>query len=251
MAKVLFYDIETAPNLAYVWGQYDQNVVQQYREWYLMCFAYRWEHQKKTKVVSLTDFELYDEDPEDDREVAQALWNLFDEADIVIAHNGNRFDMRKANARFIVHGLSAPTPVQQIDTLKVARKYFMFNSNKLGDLGQHLKLGKKESTGGFELWVGCMKGEEQAWKRMIKYARQDVNLLMEVYYKLRPFMTTHPNKNLINETEGSCPTCCGTNLMRRGYKRNRTTSYIALQCMDCGSYCRERLKSNEVNPTVV
>ena len=57
MAKVLFYDIETAPNLAYVWGQYDQNVVQQYREWYLMCFGYRWEHQKKTKVVSLTDFE--------------------------------------------------------------------------------------------------------------------------------------------------------------------------------------------------
>ena len=251
MAKVLFYDIETAPNLAYVWGQYEQNVVQQYREWYLMCFAYRWEHQKKTKVVSLTDFELYNEDPEDDREVAQALWNLFDEADIVVAHNGNRFDMRKANARFIVHGLSAPTPVQQIDTLKVARKYFMFNSNKLGDLGQHLKLGKKESTGGFELWVGCMKGEEKAWKRMIKYARQDVNLLMDVYYKLRPFMTTHPNKNLINETEGACPTCCGTHLMRRGYRRTRTTSYVALQCMDCGAYCRERMKSNEVTPKVL
>jgi hypothetical protein len=79
MAKVLFYDIETAPNLAYVWGQYDQNVVQQYREWFLMCFAYRWEHQKQTKVVSLIDFERYDEDPEDDRDVAQALWDLFDE----------------------------------------------------------------------------------------------------------------------------------------------------------------------------
>ena len=91
-----------------------------------------------------------------------------------------------------------PSAVQQIDTLKVARRYFMFNSNKLGDLGQHLRLGKKESTGGFELWVGCMKGEAKAWSRMIQYARQDVNLLMDVYYKLRPFMNNHPNKNLIN-----------------------------------------------------
>ena len=96
-----------------------------------------------------------------------------------------------------------------------------------------------------------MKGEEKAWKRMIKYARQDVNLLMDVYYKLRPFMNNHPNRNLINDTEGYCPTCSGSNLMRRGYKRNRTTSYIQLQCVDCGSYCRERMKSNEVTPKVV
>ena len=96
-----------------------------------------------------------------------------------------------------------------------------------------------------------MKGEEQAWKRMIKYARQDVNLLMDVYYKLRPFMTNHPNKNLVNDTQDACPTCSGTRLMRRGYKRNRTTSYVQLQCMDCGSYCRQRMKSHEAVPNVV
>ena len=109
MAKVLFYDIETAPNLAYVWGQYDQNVVQQYREWYLLCFSYKWEGQKSTSVVSLTDFpDVYDKDPEDDSAVAQVLWDLFDEADVVIAHNGDKFDMKKANARFIVHEMGPP-----------------------------------------------------------------------------------------------------------------------------------------------
>jgi len=251
MAKVLFYDIETAPNLAYVWGQYEQDVISQHRSWYLMCFAYRWEHQKQTKVVSLTDFELYDEDPENDREVAQALWDLFDEADIVIAHNGNRFDMRKANARFVFHDMKPPSSVQQIDTLKVARKHFMFNSNKLGDLGEHLGFGGKEATGGFGLWVGCMKGEEKAWKRMIKYARQDVDLLMDIYYKLRPWMDNHPNKNIINDTTRQCPTCSSPHLLKRGYKRNRTTSYVQLECVDCGALCRERTKSNEVTPSVV
>ena len=74
---------------------------------------------------------------------------MFDEADVVIAHNGDKFDMRKANARFGHY--EPPMPVQQVDTLKVARKYFKFESNKLGDLGEHLGLGNKEVTGGFAL----------------------------------------------------------------------------------------------------
>ena len=251
MAKVLFYDIETAPNLAYVWGQYDQNVVEQYREWYMMCFGYKWEGQKTTKVVALPDFDLYATEPENDRKVAQALWDLFDEADIVIAHNGDRFDMRKANARFIAHHMTPPTPVQQVDTLKVARKYFMFNSNRLGDLGEHLGLGKKEATGGFGLWKGCMMGDEKSWRIMKKYAKQDVDLLSMVYHKLRPWMTNHPNRALFDNSPDGCPTCGHLDLMSRGYKYTKTAKYRQYQCKACGAYCRKRMKSDEPSPNLV
>ena len=57
-----------------------------------MCFSYKWEGQKAAKVIALPDFDLYGEDPENDREVVQALWDLFDEADVVVAHNGDKFD---------------------------------------------------------------------------------------------------------------------------------------------------------------
>jgi len=251
MAKVLFYDIETAPNLAYVWGQYDQNVIEQHREWYMMCFSYKWEGQKTTKVVALPDFELYATEPENDREVAKALWELFDEADIVIAHNGDKFDMRKANARFIAHHMTPPTPVHQVDTLKVARKYFMFNSNKLGDLGEHLGLGNKEATGGFGLWKGCMLGDEKSWRTMKKYARQDVDLLSMVYHRLRPWMTNHPNRALFDGEPDGCPTCGCPELIRRGFRSTKVAQYVQLQCKACGAYSRERVRSNATPPNLV
>ena len=131
MAKILYYDIETAPNLSYVWGHFEQNVIEHEREWYLLCVSYRWEHENKTQVCALVDFpDTYAKDPENDVHVAKKLWDLLDEADIVIAHNGDRFDMRKANARFVYHNLGPVSPVKQIDTLKSARRYFMFNRFK-------------------------------------------------------------------------------------------------------------------------
>jgi len=252
MAKILYYDIETAPNLSFVWGQYEQNVIAHDREWYMLCVSYRWEHEKKANVTSLVDFpEVYKKDPENDFHVAKKLWDLFNEADIVIAHNGDKFDMRKANARFVAHGLGPASPVKSVDTLKVARRYFMFNSNKLDHLGDHLGVGRKVSTGGFETWAGCMRGDTKYWKLMIKYAKQDVDLLREVYMKLRPWMKNHPNLNVYDGGQ-NCPTCGSSNLHRRGQRPTQVATYQQWQCNDCKSYSRTRLAESSVErPTVV
>ena len=61
-------------------------------------FLHKWEGQKRAQVCALDDFpEEFKKDPENDEHVAKKLFDLFDEADIVIAHNGDRFDRRKAN----------------------------------------------------------------------------------------------------------------------------------------------------------
>ena len=128
-----------------------------------------------------------------------------------------------------------------MDTLKLARRYFKFNSNRLGHLGEHLGLGGKEVTGGFQTWEGCMKGDPKAWKLMKKYAKQDVDLLVDVYERLRPWATNHPNRNVIDGTSYACPTCGSNKLQKRGKRRTRTMVYQTLQCTRCRSYCRERL----------
>jgi hypothetical protein len=249
--QVLFYDIETAPNLSYVWGHYEQNVIAHEREWYVLCVGYKWEHELRTRCVSLVDFEKrYARDPEDDLEVVMAVWKLLDQADIVVAHNGDKFDNRKMNARFIKHGLGPPSPYKTVDTLKVARKHFMFNSNALGQLGDHLGLGGKEPTGGFETWAGCMRGDQKAWRKMIRYAKQDVNLLELVYQALRPWMTNHPNRG-VYDPEAGCPTCGGKRLSRRGTRRTQTMSYVQMHCKDCGAYSRMRQADDAPRPEVV
>ena len=251
MTKILFYDIETAPNLSYVWGHYEQNVIDHKREWYMLCISWRWEHEKVAHSVGLTDFPAdYKADPENDLNVVKLLWDLFNEADIVIAHNGDKFDMRKANARFLAHGLGPAKPVKQIDTLKVARKYFAFNSNKLDDLGKHLNVGQKVSTNGFATWAGCMRGDTRCWTLMLKYAKQDVELLRKVYLKLRPWMTNHPNLNILSGANG-CPTCGALDMQRRGFKYSQLSAFQQWQCNKCKAYFRTRIAENGVRPDLV
>ena len=248
-ARILYYDLETAPNLAAVWGKYEQNVIWFEDEWYVMSFAYKWEGERKTHVVALPDFPLYEEDSDNDLEVVKALHDLFAEADIVIAHNGDRFDLRVINARFVFHGLTPPPPFQTIDTLKVARRYFRFNSNKLDDLGDYLGLGRKRQTGGYRLWRDCMAGDKVAWNKMKLYNKQDVRLLERVYKKLRPWMKGHPRVTP-DATGRSCPKCGGW-LQRRGYQRSKTMIYHRFQCQSCGGWSRERLPSKFVEKPMV
>ena len=250
-AKILYYDIETAPNLSYVWGQYEQNVIAHVSEWHMLCVSYKWEGQKRAQVCALDDFpEEFKKDPENDEHVAKKLFDLFDEADIVIAHNGDRFDRRKANARFVYHGFGPPSPYKTVDTLKIARKEFMFNSNKLNHLGQHLGLGEKVSTDGFETWAGCMRGDKKAWKTMKKYAKQDVDLLVDVYKALLPWADSHPNLN-VYDGGANCSKCGSTNLQRRGRRVTRTGVFQTFQCNDCKGYSRARRSEKTDSPEMV
>jgi DNA polymerase elongation subunit (family B) len=238
--KILLFDIETAPNLAYVWGKYEQDVISLERSWYMLCFAAKWADQKQTFAYGLPDFPLYKKEKANDRELVRKLWELFDEADIIIAHNGDQFDIKKTNARFIEHGFTPPAPYKTIDTKKVAKASFKFDSNKLDDLGQYLKLGRKLKTGGFDLWLGCMSGDKKAWQTMIDYNKQDVILLEKVYLAMRPWMKNHPNMNVYKETGGLCPNCSSSNIGKRGFSYSTNGKVQVYVCKDCGSRPSEK-----------
>ena len=246
--RILYFDIESAPNLAYVWGQYDQNVIAHEHEWTMLCFSYQWEGDRSVKVVSnYHDFGT----TTDDSGTVAALWKLFDEADIVIAHNGDKFDIRKANARFVQQGLGAPSPFRSIDTLKVARRHFAFNSNKLDDLGQHLGLGEKVKHPGWRMWEGCLAGDKKWWDLMRRYAKQDIVLLRDVYRVLRPFMSNHPNLANYSE-EAFCPSCGAgeEHAKRGGTYHTQTGKYQCLRCDNCGTSFRAlRQDSDGFRPT--
>jgi DNA polymerase elongation subunit (family B)/predicted RNA-binding Zn-ribbon protein involved in translation (DUF1610 family) len=235
--KILYFDIETMANLAWVWGKWEQNVIDFEREWYMISFAYKW-NDGKTMAYSLPNFKTYKKDSTNDKELVTKLWELFNEAEIIIAHNGDSFDIKKSNARFLVHGLAPVSGYKTIDTKKVAKKYFQFNSNKLDDLGNLLGLGRKVDTGGFELWKGCLADNKKSWDKMVKYNKQDVDLLYKVYQKLKGWMVNHPNVNLYTDSEGKCPVCGSSNLIKRGYGYTKTGKYQRYQCKDCGAWSR-------------
>lgn len=250
-ARVLVWDIENSPLISYTWGTFQQDVIRVKEQWGLLSVSWKWLGESQVHVLGLDDFPGYTPGDNSDYELAKALHALLDEADITIAHNGDKFDTRKAHARFIANGLLPPSPVRSIDTLKVARKYFAFTSNRLGDLGELLGCGKKMETGGFDLWLNVMAGDEKAWKRMKKYNKRDVLLLEDVYLKLRPWMQGHPNLPYLTGEVDACPKCGSDNLTKQGYKYNRTTIMQQYRCNDCGGWCSSRCAEKVEAPSLV
>ncbi len=227
--KILFFDIETTPNIVYTWGIWEQNAIDVIEDWSLLCFAYKWFGEKGVYAEGAKG---------EEKLLVKELWQLFNEADIIVAHNGDQFDIKKANALFVKYGLKPPAPYKTIDTKKVAKKHFRFDSNKLDELGRYLGLGRKIQTGGFELWKGCMAGDKKAWKTMLAYNKQDVLLLEKVYLKMRGWMTTHPNMNLLNGEGCSCPNCGSTNMHRRGFLITRVGRFQRWACQVCGAWAK-------------
>jgi hypothetical protein len=232
VSNILLYDIETTPNLAYVWGKWQQDVIAFESEWKLLSVAFKWLGKKKIDVWGT------DMGPE--QELVLLVHQLFDEADIVIAHNGDQFDQKMMNAKFIEYGLAPPSPYKTIDTKKVAKKYFRFTSNKLDDIGDLLGVGRKLQTGGFDLWLGCMQNDPKAWKKMKQYNKQDVVLLEKIYLKLRPWIDNHPSVAIIDNHLDGCPKCGSDKLQSRGYRYTKVAKYKRYQCMGCGGWCTGR-----------
>lgn len=234
--KILLYDIENTPTVVTTWSLFEANAIETLEEWYILSYSYKWLGEKTTHVVSLPDFKGYKNNKKDDYELCKSLHKLFEEADVVIAHNGDSHDQKKSNSRFIYHGMTPPSQYKTIDTKKVAKKYFKFNSNSLDNLGSFFKIGNKVKNEGIALWRGCMNGDEDSWRRMCKYNKQDVVLLEKLYNKLKPWMTNHPNVNILNGKQLACPICGGDHLQKRGFNITKTGKVQRYQCSDCGGW---------------
>jgi hypothetical protein len=158
-----------------------------------------------------------------------------DDADIVCAHNGDAFDIKKINSRLIVNGFDKPSPFKTIDTLKVARSAFKFDSAKLDNIGRYLGEGRKIPNTGAALWRGCVDGDLKSWRTMRSYGKQDTALLERVYHRLKSWAKNHPDMRLYTSGTG-CPTCDSENVQRRGVAVKLTSKRHRFHCQDCGSW---------------
>jgi hypothetical protein len=230
--KILLLDVETAPNLAHVWGLWNQNVglPQLIESGYTLCWAAKWLGEKQVHFASIRAGK---------KRMAREIHRLMQEADAIIHYNGNKFDVPTLNRDFLLCGLPPPSPSKQIDLLTTVRRKFRFPSNKLAYVSNALGIGSKLKHSGHELWVSCMAGDDAAWKTMEKYNVQDVRLLEALYDKLKPWIRSHPNHGLYNPDNSQvCPKCGSENHQRRGFEHTATCSYQRFQCCSCGGWFR-------------
>ena len=232
-ARVLLFDLEVSREVVEGYRQgWDFKVVKTIKQQELMCFAYKWLGESKIHYVSMHDFPFH-------TEFVKELWDLMNEADIVIAHNANRFDNKMANRFFIEQGFGPVRPYKSVDTLMVARSTFKFPGNSLNALCEFLGLGSKEKITYADIETDFLNGDKKAERLMRKYNIQDVNLLEQLYLKLRPWIKNHPNIGDIEQIDGICPKCGSPNLNREGTHARRGGRVQSYSCSDCGGWCNE------------
>jgi hypothetical protein len=206
--------------VSYTWGLYEQNVIKRLKTFTILSVAYQWLGEK-TQVIACDNLI--------EKQLLTKLHKLLDEAEIVVAHNGDSFDIKKINARFITHKFTPPSPYKTVDTKKVAKSVAAFDSNSLNNLGIDMDEGEKIKHRGFDMWEGCMAGTKRDWADMKRYNKKDVDLLARIYMRLRPWMKTHP-------LEFEACRCGSAKAQSRGTRRTKKSTYHRLQCLDCGAW---------------
>lgn len=232
--KRLFFDIETSPNVVFSWNiGFDirlghENMI---TERSIICICYKFEGDKK--VYSLKW------DKGDDKSMILKFMDVINQASEVIGHNSEQYDIRWLRTRCLFHGIPAFPDYQSVDTLKLSRKGFRFNSNKLDYIASFLGLGNKLDTGGFSLWRDIvLNNSKKSIDKMVDYCKKDVILLEQVFNKLKTYVSY---KTHVGVFEGGnkcdCPECASTHTISNGIrissgglKRRR------MHCQDCGKY---------------
>lgn len=270
---ILYYDIETAPQLQYAWGsgKWDTRPLKVVKPRYHLSVVYNWEGSDETHFVGINqdprfkpDYPHSKPNPRRDRWVLGELWHLFDRADMTVAHNNDRFDLKRTRARMIATGMPVPRPSKDMDTLKMYRGIAAFPSNSLAELARELGLEGKYHHPGLDMWWGCMEGDPEMWAEMETYNHQDVVELKEIYHIVLPWLTNNPGlnaaayagENVIDGRPVQCPKpgCGGTRLISRGLRQQTGTGlkYRTWQCvgqLGCGGYSRSRYAEREEVPT--
>lgn len=226
--KTLLIDFETSPNIGLSWGgKWEVNIIDFIEEGRIISLAYKWFGQRTVHCITIEQFGY------NHKKFITEVHKIFNEAEIIMAHNGDNFDIKMANREFIKEGFMPPSPYKTIDTLKMARRFFKFTSNKLDDLGEFLGVGRKIKVDK-DVWKGCMARDPEAWKKMARYNKQDVVLLENVYLKLRAWNTSHPTLAVTRALV--CPICGGEHLVSQGWKRMKMYKRKQWQCLGCGSW---------------
>lgn len=229
--RILLWDIETTPMIVTTWGLFkphlDHANIRQ--ESFIISGAWKWAEEDEVNAVSINI-----RNPKNDRPVISALHKVLSMADVLVGHNGDKFDLRKFNARAIYHNLRPLPPIPTVDTLKVARKLFYFNSNRLDYLGKFL-CGTGKIPTNYDLWMKIMDKDAEALEKMVKYNKVDVLVLEKVYKRLRPYMRNHPNTALYRDAV-CCAACGSEKYEKRGFHYLIATRRQRYRCNECGAW---------------
>lgn len=230
--KRLFFDIETSPMILYSWRTgYKLNIPTDniIEDWKIICISYKWEHENKVRNLTWDKKQC-------DKQMLIDFVKIMNKADECVAHNGDRFDIKKIRTRCIYHRIPMFPKYRTLDTLKKAKSGFNFNSNRLDYIAKFLGVGAKLEHEGFSMWVKCLQGDKKALKEMVKYCDMDIIVLEDVFLTLQNYILNNTHTGVLDgRFKASCPNCGSEDifLLKNSVTAKGTVKRL-IECNSCG-----------------
>lgn len=231
-AKELLFDIETTNLKA------DMGI--------MLTFSYKWRGSKsKPNVMSIHEFPLFKEAPWDDSQLVLAAYDVLKEADSLIYHYGDEFDLPFFKTRLIKCGKYFPR-THTVDTCKVAWRHLKLSA-RLQNLAEFFELPELKMHISKEVWKRAGFGNIEALETLKERCRSDVDILDMVADKLAPYCK-FINKNLFYKDKG-CPNCGSKRIQSNGRKYYATDATLRrhYECQECWTVFRGEVISNSGN----
>lgn len=124
-----------------------------------------------------------------DAPLLRDLLAWLEDVDIIIAHNGLKFDLPFLRTRAVVHGLPPVNFQKIIDPVQLARQHFRFQSNSLNSISHVIGTQTEKTPLRPETWQrATLNGDASAMEEIVTHCIADVDVLEEVCWKLRGYV---------------------------------------------------------------
>ena len=231
--KRLFYDLETSMLVTWCWRTGKQfvgaNQILEHNK--IISAHWKWEGEDKVHHI---DWGL---NKQCDKKIVETLIKEFDKADEIVAHNGDRFDIKWVKSRAIYHGLEMRSNYRSIDTLKLAKSNLNLPSYSLKELCKYYGLPQKIDAGGIETWQKIQfEKDQEALDHLLFYGDGDIISLEAVFQKLRPYVKLKSNYATLYGNENFfCPECSALPYWNKTYTTLAGTLKHYMKCKRCNT----------------
>ena len=237
--KILFFDLETRPLLAYLWSPGKQYVghkqlAKGHDRPGIICVTYCWNDNRPAEAID------WGFEEQDTGRLVEKFDEILKTADHVIGKNNKRFDDKVLNACRMLNGLPGmPDWVRYTDDLEVQmRKYFRLPSQSLDYISNQLGLGGKIRME-MQDWIDIVeknKNGPKALAKMVKYGKKDVVDTRKLWNRLSQHFEPKFNMATFLDKPNSCTKCGNDNIVKDGTGVSGFTKYQRYKCNKCGGY---------------
>lgn len=211
--KILIYDIETSKTPFELWwsGKQFVNGNSALDDSKIITISYKWLGSDKVEYVK------WDKNRSDKKLIIEFL-KVYNEADMVIGINNNRFDNKFINSRAAKYGLDVNLHVKSLDVQKECKRLFRLPSYSMKYLGRYFEIPVQKMKVHLEdIWedliYGTKKESKKAMKLLIKYNMQDILTTEQLYLRLKKYLK-HPIHFGVFKggAKSTCPICGSSNV---------------------------------------